>query len=75
MTNTPSSAPSTGLFSASARKAHVAALLAVLTAVVAYLVANEGNWTWQGTLVAALSGVVAGLGVYQTTNAGVQYRA
>lgn len=62
-----------GIFSGAARKAQVSALLAVLTAVVSYLVANEGHWSWQGTLVALLSGVVTGLGVYQTSNAGTVY--
>lgn len=64
---------SPGPFSAGARKAQVAAGLAVLAVVLAYLVANEGNWTWQGTLIAVLSGVVSGGGTYLTTNAGTTY--
>jgi hypothetical protein len=62
-------------FSSAARKAQVAAALAVLSVVVAYLVANEGHWTWQGLLVAVLSGIVTGGATFQTKNAGTRYVA
>lgn len=74
MTSSTPAPKRAGILSGAARKAQVSALLAVLTAVVSYLVAHEGNWTWQGTLIALLSGVVTGLGVYATTNAGTTYQ-
>jgi asparagine N-glycosylation enzyme membrane subunit Stt3 len=71
---TPAPAASGGILSGAARKAQVAALLGVLAVVLSYLVANEGHWTWQGTLIAFLSGVVTGGGTYLTTNAGTTYQ-
>jgi hypothetical protein len=55
-------------FTAEARKAQVAALIGFLGPILLYIQA-EGEWSWRAFVGAVISGVVAGAGVYATTNA------
>jgi hypothetical protein len=64
--------PSPGLFSSGARKAQVAALIAFLTPLAAFI-GTDDAWTWRAFVAAVLAALVAGLGTYATTNQGTTY--
>lgn len=55
-------------FSAEARKAQIAALVGFLGPILTYL-QTETEWSWRAFAGAVVSGVVAGLTVYNIKNA------
>jgi hypothetical protein len=50
-----------------ARKAYVAAAIALLTPILTY-VAATGDWSWRAFAGSVISGLIAGLSVYNTPN-------
>jgi hypothetical protein len=55
-------------FSAQARKAQIGSLVAFLGPILVYLQAT-GDWNWRAFSVAVVSGLIAGLSIFYTTNA------
>jgi hypothetical protein len=55
-------------FSAQARKAQIGSLIAFLGPILTYLQAT-GEWQWRTFAIAVVSGLIAGLSIFYTTNA------
>jgi hypothetical protein len=56
-------------FSSAAAKAHVAAVVALLSTLLTYVSAENWNWDPKSLIPAVLAALVAALGVYHTSNA------
>lgn len=55
-------------FTSYARKAQLAALIAALAPILTYVTAT-GEWSWRALAGAVVSGVIAGVTVFNTQNA------
>lgn len=60
-------APVKLIFTKAARKAQVAALVGFLTPIGTYIAAT-GDWSWRAFAGTVVSGVISGLGVFETEN-------
>lgn len=56
------------LFTSAARKAWTGAAVAFLGPLLTLLLATDQDLDWRSVVAAVVSGLVGGLGVYQTTN-------